>query len=99
MQEYNGDQMAYELNMVSKHSTEKIAAHTVDCFTTVSDITAIECEQLLDKKPDVVTPNGFEDDFVPAGKLLRQNVRKHVNRFERWPKLCWVTALTMMHFL
>ena len=83
MQEYNGDQMAYELNMVSKHSTEKIAAHTVDCFTTVSDITAIECEQLLDKKPDVVTPNGFEDDFVPAGKLFetkrteaRQSLRK-----------------------
>jgi glycogen synthase len=83
MQEYDGDQMAYELNMVSKHSTEKIAAHTVDCFTTVSDITAIECEQLLDKKPDVVTPNGFEDDFVPAGKLFetkrteaRQSLRK-----------------------
>ena len=70
MQEYDGDQMAYELNMVSKHSTEKIAAQVVDCFTTVSDITAVECEQLLDKKPDVVTPNGFEDDFVPAGKLF-----------------------------
>jgi len=68
LNEYNGDQMAYELNMVSKHSTEKIAAHVVDCFTTVSEITGIECEQLLDKKPDVITPNGFEDDFVPQGK-------------------------------
>jgi len=67
LNEYNGDQMAYELNMVSKHSTEKIAAHIVDCFTTVSEITGIECEQLLDKKPDVITPNGFEDDFVPQG--------------------------------
>ena len=79
MNEYNGDQMAYELNMVSKHSTEKIAAHIVDCFTTVSDITAVECEQLLDKKPDVVTPNGFEDDFVPKGKVFtakRKDARK-----------------------
>ncbi|HET7732874.1 MAG TPA: glycosyltransferase, partial [Paludibacter sp.] len=67
LNEYNGDQMAYELNMTSKHSTEKIAAHQVDCFTTVSEITGIECEQLLDKKPDVITPNGFEDDFVPQG--------------------------------
>ena len=66
--EYNGDQMAYELNMVSKHSTEKIAAHIVDCFTTVSEITGIECEQLLEKKPDIITPNGFEDDFVPQGR-------------------------------
>lgn len=70
MEEYNGDQMAYELNMVSKHSTEKVAAHAVDCFTTVSDITAIECEQLLERKPDVVTPNGFEDDFVPKGRTF-----------------------------
>ena len=70
--EYNGDQMAYELNMVSKHSTEKIAAHTVDCFTTVSEITGLECEQLLDKKPDIITPNGFEDDFVPKGKKFTQ---------------------------
>lgn len=66
--EYNGDQMAQELNMVSKHSTEKTAAHVVDCFTTVSDITAIECAQLLNKVPHVVTPNGFEDDFVPKSK-------------------------------
>ena len=67
MNEYNGDQMAAELNMVSKHSTEKTAAHQVDCFTTVSEITGIECEQLLEKKPDVITPNGFENDFVPNG--------------------------------
>lgn len=63
---YNGDQMAAELNMQSKHSLEKAAAHAADCFTTVSDITAIECEQLLERRPDVVTPNGFEANFVPA---------------------------------
>ena len=68
LNEYNGDQMAQELNMVAKHSTEKTAAHLVDCFTTVSEITGIECEQLLDKTPEVITPNGFEDDFVPKGK-------------------------------
>lgn len=62
---YNGDQMANELNMQSKHSIEKQAAHNADCFTTVSDITARECVELLDKNPDVVLPNGFEDDFVP----------------------------------
>ena len=65
---YNGDQMAYELNMVSKHSVEKQAAHFADCFTTVSDITARECKQLLDKPVDIVTPNGFEPTYVPKGK-------------------------------
>ncbi len=65
---FHGDQMAQELNMVSKHSAEKKAAHYADCFTTVSNITARECKQLLDKPVDIVTPNGFEQGFVPQGK-------------------------------
>lgn len=68
MDGYNGDQMAHELNMEAKHSLEKQTALHVDCFTTVSDITARECRQLLDKTPDIVTPNGFEPNFVPAEK-------------------------------
>lgn len=64
---YNGDQMARELNMEAKHSLEKAAAHQADVFTTVSEITARECEQLLERRPDVVTPNGFEKNFVPSG--------------------------------
>ena len=67
---YNGDQMAQELNMVSKHSVEKQAAHYADCFTTVSSITARECKQLLDKKVDIETPNGFEPTYVPKGKAF-----------------------------
>ena len=63
---YNGDQMAGELNMQSKHSIEKQTAHYADCFTTVSDITAKECVELLDKPVDVVLPNGFDNSFVPA---------------------------------
>ena len=64
---YNGDQMAGELNMQSKHSIEKQTAKYADCFTTVSDITARECLELLDKPVDVVLPNGFENNFVPKG--------------------------------
>ena len=67
---YNGDQMAGELNMQSKHSIEKQTAHYVDCFTTVSDITAKECVELLDKPVDVVLPNGFDDSFVPSAALF-----------------------------
>lgn len=75
---YNGDQMAAELNMQSKHSLEKTAAHQADCFTTVSDVTARECRQLLEIDP-VVTPNGFEPDFVPSAKEMpaaRQAARR-----------------------
>ncbi len=62
---YNGDQMAGELNMQSKHSIEKQTALNVDCFTTVSEITANECKELLDKPVDFVLPNGFDNSFVP----------------------------------
>ena len=66
MKGYDGDGMAAELHVEAKHSVEKQAAHFADCFTTVSEITAVECRQLLNKAPDVVTPNGFEPDFVPT---------------------------------
>lgn len=89
MRGYNGDQMARELNMVSKHSLEKAAAHQADCFTTVSEITADECAQLLEIRPAVVTPNGFEMNFVPAKtkqKAARAAARKQM--------LAVATALT-----
>ena len=73
---YNGDQMAQELNMQSKHSIEKQTAHHVDCFTTVSEITNNECRELLDKPADVILMNGFEDDFVPKGDSFELK-RKH----------------------
>ena len=77
---YDGDQMARELNMESKHSLEKAAAKYADCFTTVSSVTARECTQLLGVTPDVVTPNGFEPDFVPeprkAGALRRKGRKR-----------------------
>lgn len=69
---YNGDQMSWELNMQSKHSIEKQTAHYVDCFTTVSDITANECKELLDRPVDFVLPNGFDDNFVPKGATFTQ---------------------------
>ena len=72
---YNGDQMAEELNMQSKHSIEKQTAHHVDCFTTVSEITAKECLELLDKPVDVVLPNGFDDSFVPKAAVFTRKRR------------------------
>ncbi len=78
---YNGDQMAGELNMQSKHSIEKQTALHVDCFTTVSEITANECKELLDKEVDVILPNGFENNFVPKGTTFtkkRKAARKRL---------------------
>lgn len=78
---YNGTQMARELNIESKHSIELQTAHHVDCFTTVSEVTGRECEELLDKKCDAILMNGFEADFVPKGPAFaarRKAARKRI---------------------
>lgn len=98
---YNGDQMAQELNVASKHSLEKAAAWNADAFTTVSDVTARECQQLLGRLPDVVTPNGFEPSFVPGDeewKKLRLQGRKRILKIasflhgQQFPKDTFIIA-------
>lgn len=61
---------ARKYSIVAKYSLESIAANMLDSFTTVSDITAEECKYLLGREVSLVTPNGFEDDFVWKGKEL-----------------------------
>ncbi len=76
---YNGEEVAREFNILSKQSAEKLAAQQADAFTTVSEITAKECSQFLQKDVTRVTPNGFEDTFVPSGSQfddMRKNGRK-----------------------
>lgn len=84
MELYNPDQVAREFNVVSKNSMETLAAQHADVFTTVSSITAKECAHFLGKEVDIVTPNGFEDNFVPKGeeftkkRLEAKKVLRHV---------------------
>ncbi|MCQ2303790.1 MAG: alpha-glucan family phosphorylase [Bacteroidales bacterium] len=66
LKSYQPSAMAMRFNIVSQQSMEQKAAKNADAFTTVSDITAQECEQFLERKPDVLTINGIN-------KPLRQN--------------------------
>jgi glycogen phosphorylase/synthase len=70
MKEYNPIQVAREFNVVAKQSLEKISATEADVFTAVSEITSRECAHFLGKEVDIVTPNGFEDSFVPTPDLF-----------------------------
>jgi len=72
MEYLNGDQKARELNVVSKHSIEKLAATHADAFTTVSELTAKECFRFHEREVDEVLPNGFEDSFVPEASVFEQ---------------------------
>jgi phosphorylase/glycogen(starch) synthase len=69
---------AKQLNVSSKHSMETVAAREADVFTTVSELTAIECEHLLGRNPDVILPNGFGARPVPPEK--RQEAREELFR-------------------
>lgn len=62
---YQGESIARQFGLVSKHSLEYLSANVADCLTTVSDITNEECRQFFGKEADIVTPNGFEDTFLP----------------------------------
>ena len=66
MKGYDPDEMARRFGVVAIHSLESRSARNADVFTTVSDITAKECEHFLGRKVDIVTPNGFENSFTPA---------------------------------
>lgn len=81
---YNPQQMASRFNIVSQQSMESNAAKNADVFTTVSAITAKECEQFLGRTPDVLTINGINDQMINLSNTpkmfntARENSRKKV---------------------
>ncbi|MCK9204358.1 MAG: alpha-glucan family phosphorylase, partial [Bacteroidales bacterium] len=62
---YNAETIAKQFNVMAKYSLEKLAAHESDYFTTVSQLIANECSRFLDKDVDMLTPDGFNNSFVP----------------------------------
>ena len=64
---------------------ERAAAHGAHVFTTVSDITAFECEHLLGRKPDLVLPNGLNiqrfaavHEFQNLHRLYKEKIHRFV---------------------
>lgn len=90
METYNPVEKAREYNIIAKHSLEKTAASNADAFTTVSDITARECLHFLQKKVDIVTPNGFENSITPKEDVFEET------RLQGRQKLL-ETASSMLH--
>ena len=78
LQRFDPGQEARRFNVLAKHSLERCAARFVDCFTTVSEITAKECAVFLDKTPDVITINGFDTAVVPDYFLFQE--KRYISR-------------------
>ena len=56
---YNWKEEGEHYGILPQVMIERVCAHTVDCFTTVSEVTGAECTHLLGKEPDIITPNGL----------------------------------------
>ncbi|MGV8150267.1 MAG: glycosyltransferase [Candidatus Woesearchaeota archaeon] len=57
---------AYARNIEAKHLTESATANNAHIFTTVSEITAIESECFLGRKPEVILLNGLDLEKFPS---------------------------------
>lgn len=73
-------QLAYQSNIQDKFLTEKACAHASDVFTTVSEITAIEAEKILGRKPDIIVLNGLDAEKFPT---IEEYSVKHVTCREK----------------
>lgn len=52
---------ARHFNIEASVGIERAAAHGAHVFTTVSEVTASECRQLLGRNPDLLLPNGINN--------------------------------------
>ncbi|MEO1052930.1 MAG: glycosyltransferase [Bacteroidota bacterium] len=63
---------------------EREGAAKADVFTTVSEVTGLECKHLLGKQPDVVTPNGLNIERFAAFhevQNLHQQFKEEIHEF------------------
>lgn len=71
-----------------RYCIERAAAHCAHVFTTVSEITGVEAQHLVKRKPDVLTPNGlnvqrfaalheFQNLHAQAKGKIQQFIRGH----------------------
>ncbi len=59
IQSYDWELESRRFGILPQVQIERFAANAADTFTTVSEVTGVECEFLLGKKPDLITPNGL----------------------------------------
>lgn len=59
LDKFNVDEEAGKRQIYHRYCMERAASHLCHVFTTVSEITGLEAEHLLKRKPDFITPNGL----------------------------------------
>ena len=80
----NAGAVAGEHGFAHRHAVEGAAAQAADVFTTVSAITALEAQQFLGRRPDVLLPNGLNIERFAAPhefQVLHQRNKQVIHEF------------------
>ena len=92
-------------NIQAKVLTEKAAALNSDIFTTISEITGLECQYFLGKKPDLLLPNGLNLEKYPTSEeaaikhqLYREKIREFL-LYYFFPYYTFVLEHTLVFFI
>ncbi len=81
---YDWKAEAEKYNILPIATIERLSAQNCDVFTTVSDVTAKECETFYGRKPDFITPNGLNiERFVASHEVqnLHQEFKNEIHEF------------------
>lgn len=99
------DKEAANYNIKAKHQLEKAAAQTGDVFTTVSEMTTIETERFLGRKPDLILPNGLDaerflsfEELTIKHQVQRNRLREFV-LFYFFPYYGFDIEQTLFYFI
>ena len=75
---------AVKYNITAQHGIERACAHGAHVFTTVSNVTAEECDGLLGRRPEVVLPNGLDIERYNVGhefQTMHARYKEKIHRF------------------
>lgn len=80
----NWENDARRFNIETRVRLERAAAHGAHVFTTVSNVTALECRHLIQREVDQVLPNGLNIERFTArheSENLHMIYKEKINRF------------------
>ena len=80
----NADAEAARMGIVAQHQIERACARDAHVFTTLSPLTAEECERLLGRAPDILTPNGLNVDRFDLGHDFQTHHAQYKEQIHRF---------------
>lgn len=84
LDDIDADKEAKNRGVIAKHLTEKACAQHCEVFTTVSEITGLEAEKILERRLDVLLPNGLDLDRFPTFEetsIQHRNLKNKIKEF------------------